>query len=156
MKGALRERIDFFLAKIAGRDVDIGTLHPPVAIDTTEELLLEIANKYANADTPSGGGDPLILTPSWIPDLPGVCEIDATYNQIKEAVLSGRQVFLYTTSEFGVGSLVGYLPVTKLYEWVDVDPNSTVYGVYFGPNDNAYFSPYPNNDPDIKLNASYT
>ena len=34
-----------FLAKIAGRNVDIGTLTPPVAVNATEELLLEIAER---------------------------------------------------------------------------------------------------------------
>lgn len=38
-------RIDLLLAKIAGHDVDISTMTPPVASSATEQFLLEIAEK---------------------------------------------------------------------------------------------------------------
>lgn len=42
-----KTREEFFLAKIAGHDVDIATLTPPVPVNTTEKLLLEIAEAAA-------------------------------------------------------------------------------------------------------------
>lgn len=52
MKKNIRSRLEFFLAKVAGKDVDITKLTPPVASDTIEELLLEIAERLdaASAD----------------------------------------------------------------------------------------------------------
>lgn len=44
----LRERDDFFLAVVAGRNVDIKTLIPPTATTAREELLLEIADRISN------------------------------------------------------------------------------------------------------------
>lgn len=46
----IRSRLEFFLAKVAGKDIDIATLVPPVASTTTEELLLAIADRLDNAD----------------------------------------------------------------------------------------------------------
>ena len=43
-------RIEFILAKIAGREVDLDTLTPPPPINLTEELLLEIAEKLSESD----------------------------------------------------------------------------------------------------------
>lgn len=48
----IRERLDYFLAKIAGREVDIEDLTPPAAATATEELLEEIAERMENM----GGG----------------------------------------------------------------------------------------------------
>ena len=42
---SITSRLNMFLAKIAGRNVDIDTLTPPVAVNATEELLLEIADR---------------------------------------------------------------------------------------------------------------
>ena len=41
----ITSRIELLLAKIAGRDVDLNTMTPPVASNTTEEMLLEIAER---------------------------------------------------------------------------------------------------------------
>lgn len=41
----IRKRLDYFLAKIAGIEVDLGKIKPPKACNTTEELLEEIANR---------------------------------------------------------------------------------------------------------------
>lgn len=46
----LRTREEIFLAKVAGRAVDITTLAPPVPTDATEELLLEIASRIGGAE----------------------------------------------------------------------------------------------------------
>ena len=44
-KWNIASRIELLLAKIAGHDVDLGTMTPPVASNLTEELLLEIAER---------------------------------------------------------------------------------------------------------------
>jgi len=41
----ITDRIEFILAKVAGREVDLETLNPPAPINAVEELLLEIAEK---------------------------------------------------------------------------------------------------------------
>ena len=49
----ITSRTELLLAKIAGRDVDLNTMTPPVASNATEELLLEIADRLDRA----GGGE---------------------------------------------------------------------------------------------------
>ena len=44
MKWEITSRLELLLAKIAGHDVSLETMTPPVASNATEELLLEIAN----------------------------------------------------------------------------------------------------------------
>ena len=46
----IRQRLDYFLAKIAGKDVDIADLTPPQAINPTEELMLDIADRVADVE----------------------------------------------------------------------------------------------------------
>lgn len=50
MKPGLRD--NFFLAKIAGEDVDIGTLRPGTAASEREELLLKIADRIDSSSKP--------------------------------------------------------------------------------------------------------
>lgn len=47
-KWNITSRLELLLAKIAGYDVDLGTMTPPVATNLTEELLLEIAERVDN------------------------------------------------------------------------------------------------------------
>lgn len=49
MKNVITSRIELLLAKIAGRDVDISTMTPPVAINLKEELLMDIADRLDSA-----------------------------------------------------------------------------------------------------------
>jgi len=49
MRRNISTRIQLILAKIAGRDVDLSTMTPPVAMNLEEELLLEIADKMDRA-----------------------------------------------------------------------------------------------------------
>lgn len=57
MAKKIRDRKEFFLGKIAGReDVDVNTLMPPGASSTEEELLLEIAGRIDGIETNSGSG----------------------------------------------------------------------------------------------------
>lgn len=44
------QRLEFFLAKVAGEDVDISTLVPPVATNAIEQALLSIAENSAKED----------------------------------------------------------------------------------------------------------
>lgn len=43
-------RCEMYLAKIAGRSVDLTTLTPPVVTDATEEMFLEIASRISDAE----------------------------------------------------------------------------------------------------------
>lgn len=61
MNDIITNRDDLFLAKVAGRDVDISTMTPPVAASMREKLLLEIADRI---DQGGGGG-------SSLPDMSG-------------------------------------------------------------------------------------
>lgn len=45
MNDVITSREELFLAKLAGRDVDIRTMTPPVASSLTEKLMLEIADR---------------------------------------------------------------------------------------------------------------
>ena len=49
MKKGITSRLEILLAKIAGHDVSLSTMTPPVAANATEELLLEIADRMDNA-----------------------------------------------------------------------------------------------------------
>lgn len=51
----ITSRIELLLAKIAGRDVDLNTMTPPVASNTTEEMLLEIADRLDNGGSGGSG-----------------------------------------------------------------------------------------------------
>lgn len=51
----LRERIEFYLAKIAGRDVDMDKITPNKASSTVEELLDEIAERIDDIEEGGGG-----------------------------------------------------------------------------------------------------
>ena len=57
MKDTLRTRLEFLWAKLAGRDVDIDTLTPDAPTNMVEKLMLETADRIADA---SGGGGGVI------------------------------------------------------------------------------------------------
>lgn len=54
MKG-ITSRLQVFLAKIAGKDVDVSTLTPPVAISEEEKLMLDIADRIDTIEEGGGG-----------------------------------------------------------------------------------------------------
>ena len=53
MNRNITNRRELLLAKIAGRDVDINTMTPPVPINLEEELMIEIADRLEGG---GGGG----------------------------------------------------------------------------------------------------
>ena len=55
MKDVLRTRFEYLWAKLAGRDVDIDTVSPDAPTSMIEKLMLETADRIANAE---GGGNP--------------------------------------------------------------------------------------------------
>ena len=57
MKKPINTRFELLLAKIAGHNVDIDTMTPPVAANATEELLLEIADVVKDAILPDVTSD---------------------------------------------------------------------------------------------------
>lgn len=56
-KWNITSRLDLLLAKIAGHDVDLSAMTPPVASNLTEELLLKIADRLDNGGEGGGGID---------------------------------------------------------------------------------------------------
>ena len=105
MKDTLRTRLEFLWAKLAGRDVDIDTLTPKAPTNMVEKLMLETAERIADASESGGGGaEPLICTAGWDPDYPGSGSaiLDVSYDDIETAVSAGRQVILHLPDEMGV------------------------------------------------------
>jgi len=88
---SITSRLNMFLAKIAGRNVDIGTLTPPVAVNATEELLLEIAERIGS----SGGGGVLSCHATFIDD--EYMKLDKTFKEIKDAAFDGKVVIVTST-----------------------------------------------------------
>lgn len=62
MKDALRTRLEFLWAKLAGRDIDIDTLTPDAPTNMTEKLMLETANRIADAEQSGGGSGVMPIT----------------------------------------------------------------------------------------------
>lgn len=60
-KWNIASRIELLLAKIAGHDVDINTMTPPVATNLTEELMLEIAERMDNTAQQKNTSSPIIF-----------------------------------------------------------------------------------------------
>ena len=56
MKNNITDRQELLLAKIAGENVSLSTMTPPVAMNKKEKLLLDIADRLSGFDT-GGGGD---------------------------------------------------------------------------------------------------
>ena len=84
MKDIITSREDLLLAKIAGRDVDIQTMTPPVVSNMTEKLMLEIADRL---DTIGDGSSETITN---IVDYTldnGACETDTYSYEMTISVL---------------------------------------------------------------------
>lgn len=89
---SITSRLNMFLAKIAGRDVDIATLTPPVTVNATEELLLEIADRVdagMELPDPTKANDGDVLTVDngkWGAAAPASGVPDATNAHIRDAL----------------------------------------------------------------------
>ncbi len=90
-------RLQVFLAKIAGKDVDVSTLTPPVAINEEEKLMLDIADRIDAIEEGGGGGggggDTFVVTYTQVPDSPdNELTADKTISEIHAAIQSGANV----------------------------------------------------------------
>lgn len=138
MNNNITNREDVFLAKIAGRDVDISTMTPPVVSSTREQLLSEIAERVDNIESGSGGGGsgyvPFVITY----DADG---FNKTYAEIVAAKATGNPIYLidevnygddgvpypiYSATDTGEGIIVRfYDPADGLYMYT-MDENGNV------------------------------
>ena len=116
----ITNREDIFLAKIAGRDVDISTMTPPVANGVHEKLLDEIADRiddatknalpeiedgdngkvlgvsggqYALVNGGGGGSSGLVVHMTWDAHAE-VSVLDKTWQEIWDAFSSGSSVVI--------------------------------------------------------------
>lgn len=55
MKDIITSRIELLWAKIAGRNVNINTMTPPVASNMTEKLMLEVAERLDGMGSSASG-----------------------------------------------------------------------------------------------------
>lgn len=88
MKNTITDRLDMFLAKIAGYDIDIKTMTPPTAKSIREKILLDIADKV---NTSLGGGGVLECNATSQEDSDSVT-LDVTAEQLFAAAEAGKVV----------------------------------------------------------------
>ena len=93
MKG-ITSRLQVFLAKIAGKDVSISTLTPPVAISEEEKLMLEIADRIDTIEEGGGGGGAAALIVNGSDDAE-VVALDKTWKEIKDAFIAGTSILIH-------------------------------------------------------------
>lgn len=142
----ITSRLQVFLAKIAGKDVDVSTLTPPVAINEEEKLMLDIADRidtieessgrlpdvtsedngdvltvvegeWAKADAPSGG-EPFVIALS---ESNGEFTADKTFNEVLAAVNADTPIYIktsYSTVDFGESLLC---PMVQSIQTVEIE-----------------------------------
>ena len=116
MKNVITDRLDMFLAKIAGYDVDIKTMTPPTASNIREKLLLDIAKKYNKSDdTPSGGGvfDMNVVMSTDPETGKDVITTDKTAAELFDAINAGKMARVSTTVTYPSGE--GTITVETTY-----------------------------------------
>ena len=59
MKDALRTRLEFLWAKLAGRNIDINTLTPDAPTNMVEKLMMETADRFNDIED---GGEKFVIT----------------------------------------------------------------------------------------------
>ena len=109
MKDVITNRKDLYLAKVAGRNVDISTMTPPVPADMTEALLLEIADRIGQGG--SGGGDEYLITAEMSMPEAGTLVLSNFQHDGESAVAAdaiaafngGKQVRIFAT---GIGDAI--------------------------------------------------
>lgn len=85
----ITSREDILLAKIAGRDVDLSTMTPPVASSVTEKLMLEVADRL---DEIEDGGCGLFLVKIEAAGSNYVVKDGVTFDIIKERASKGDTI----------------------------------------------------------------
>lgn len=90
------ERIEFFLAKAAGEDIDTKTLTPPGAINAIERALEKISDRIDDIEdsvdeSNAGGGTLIVSVALTVDDKTGnsVYTLDKTWQEIYDAVCDG-------------------------------------------------------------------
>ena len=85
MKDALRTRLEFLWAKLAGRDVDINTLIPDVPTNMVEKLMLETADRISSAEGPANS----LLVHIRFNEAGTRVIMDKTWKEISDAFMAG-------------------------------------------------------------------
>lgn len=88
MNKTISDREDLFWAKMAGRDVNISTMTPPVASSMREELMLEVAERIGEG---GGGAFFVEFTVEYIEE-ERVISADKSVSEICEAYNSNKTV----------------------------------------------------------------
>lgn len=121
-KWNIASRIELLLAKIAGHDVDLGTMTPPVATNLTEELLLEIADRLDNSGGEGGGllfiGDPNFKVSNLgVYKFRNIRTIDqhVSAQELYDAVLAGGAEYCWDGYTFCSEGLVKYKSAFEEY-----------------------------------------
>ena len=94
MKEIITDREDLFWAKMAGRDVDISTMTPPVASSMRERLMLEVADRISHgggSSLPPAGADGNVLTADdgeWVSAAPPAGSVIVTLTRESDTITS--------------------------------------------------------------------
>ena len=159
MKDTLRTRLEFLWAKLAGRDVDIDTMTPDAPTNMVEKLMIETANRIADAEQGGGGSsDKYVVrfTPSGDTYVP-----DRTFAQIEAAVNANKTV-VGTVDGMGFVDLVicnqSYGAVFQSLAPFESD-YATLYILDITPNDQTYIVtheiPYLPSEPVFPFWVNY-
>ena len=131
MNNTIKTRLQVFLAKIAGKDVDVSTLTPPVAASLEEKLMLDIADRIDDIEggtlpnvsstdngnvltvvegswakaAPSGGGSDIFIADFYWGD--DSYECNHTFAEIAEAYETGKTLIGTCNRQYMSISVVG-------------------------------------------------
>lgn len=87
MKPGLRQ--DFYLAKVAGEDIDLTTLTPPTPVSDTEKYLVKIADRLDEIEEGQQDSGGLIVT---VRKDGSIYKANKTVDEIYHALESGRGI----------------------------------------------------------------
>ena len=121
MKDVLRTRLEFVLAKLAGRDVDISTLTPNAPASMTEKLILEAAERIDNA-AEGGSGGTIIVETEWVDEgkYDKYHKTVIPADDIITAFISGKRILFHTSEVEGFAFCESYLQLMNyLYPFDD-------------------------------------
>ena len=120
MKFDIRSRLEFFLAKVAGKDIDLNTIVPAGATNAVEELLLEIADRIDGADAQGGGesGSVVYLDITPTDDTHFTVKINgenATYTDVKALYDAGNLIVARAMAQTGYYMYL-YLTMLEIHD----------------------------------------